>query len=89
MKNKFFTFTIVFVLITLSLTINYYFNNKKFMSTYVSEVNSLDQTIANNQKLLESLDSDIAYNSSKEFIEKIAREKLGLVMEDEIVFIEH
>ncbi len=89
MKNKFFTFTIVFIIITFSLTVNYYFKNKKFMSTYVAEVNALDQTIAINQQLLESLDADISYNSSKEFIEKIAREKLGLVMEDEIVFIEH
>ncbi len=89
MKNKFFTFTIVFILITFSLTVNYYFQNKKFMSSFVAEANSLDQTISDNEKLIESLDADISYNSSKEFIEKIAREKLGLVMEDEIVFIEH
>ncbi len=89
MKNKFLTFTIIFVCITSFGTLNYYLKNKNFMASYVQESLDLDKTIEENSKTIEDLNNDINYHSSSEFIEKVAREKLGLVMEDEIVFIEN
>lgn len=89
MKNKLLLFTIIFVLITSGATLNYYIQNKKFMSSYVAELDSLNSTIEKNEKTLQTLQSNLEYNSSKEFIEKVAREKLGLVMNDEIIFKEN
>ncbi len=89
MRNNFFVFSLIFISLTFFITINYYFNNKEFMSSYVSELETLEQTIIENEQLIKDLESDITYNSSKEFIEKTAREKLGFVMPDEIVFIEN
>ncbi len=89
MKNKFLVSTIIFILVTSVLTVNYYFKNKQFMSSYVAELNTLTATAEENEKTLKNLNASIDYNSSNEFIEKTAREKLGLVMDDEIIFIEN
>ncbi len=89
MKNKFLTFTILFICITSIGTLHYYIQNKNFISSYVDESLALDKTIEENNETLQTLDEDIAYHSSDEFIEKVAREKLGLVMDDEIIFIEN
>ncbi len=88
MKNKFFIYTLIFILVTSVLTLNYYFKNKEFMSTYVAELNTLDSQIESNEQQLKDLNADLSYQSSSAFVEKIAREKLGLVMQDEIIFIE-
>ncbi len=89
MKNKFLAFTIIFICITSLGTLHYYIQNKNFISSYVDESIALDKTINENNEILDNLNSDISYHSSDEFIEKVAREKLGLVMDDEIIFIEN
>lgn len=89
MKNNFLLLTIVFM-VCISLATLYYVNNSKEVAlTFTTELDSLNNTIDENEKTIAGLESDIEYHSSKEFIEKTAREKLGFVMPDEIVFIDN
>lgn len=88
MKNNFVVLTFIFM-VCISLSTFYYVNKSKEVAlTFTTELNTLDSTIEANEKTIAGLKSDIEYHSSKEFIEKTAREKLGFVMPDEIVFVE-
>ncbi len=89
MKSNFVIPVVLFIAISFVFTANYYFQNKKSMSVYYTELNNLNKTIENNETELNNIKRDIEYNSSQEFVEKVAREKLGLVKDDEIVFIEN
>lgn len=89
MKNKFLMLTVICMFcITLS-TVYYISQTKAKTAVFASELEQLETTIKENERKIEELHSDIEYQSSKEFIEKTAREKLGFVMSDEIVFIEN
>ena len=66
------------ILIKQQSNINYY-NNK---------ISNLKTQIAAQEELLEELKKKSAIYSSDYYIEKVAREELGLVMPDEKVFID-
>lgn len=52
------------------------------------EIESLNIQIAQQQKRLDELDELKEKVDSDEYIEKVAREKLGLIKENEIMFID-
>ncbi len=62
------------------------FRLKKKISTYQAATVSLGEQIQEEKDRAEELERLPAYISSPEYIEKAAREKFGLVYEDEIIF---
>ena len=60
---------------------------KKINTTYASNV-ALEQQIREEEERTQQLQSLPAYVNSDEYIERLAREKFGLVYEDEILFKE-
>ncbi len=52
------------------------------------EIENLNMQIAQQQKKLDELDELKTKVDSDEYIEKVAREKLGLIKENEIMFID-
>jgi len=53
-----------------------------------AQLNGINDQIAKGEEEKLALDRDQAYYESDEFIEKIAREQLGLIKRDEIIFIQ-
>lgn len=89
MRNSYLIPVIVLISAVFFATSVFCIKNKKDMNNYYTELSDLNKTIIENSKELERINEDIEYNSSKEYIEKVAREKLGFVMEDEIIFKEN
>lgn len=89
MKHNYFLPVMVFICITFCITLNSYNENKEFMSSYIAQLDDLNAQIDSNNEIIEGLQTDISYYSSQEFVEKIAREKLGLVKDNEIIFKEN
>lgn len=56
-------------------------------SKYQSEIDILEQKIEENNNLANQITEDIDNSQSDEFIEKMARENLKMVKEDEIVYV--
>ncbi|MEA4971928.1 MAG: septum formation initiator family protein [Candidatus Metalachnospira sp.] len=69
----------VFVAVNLVLQLNTYAQLK-------SEKETIENRIEEENKKKEDYNNQMEYYSTDEYIEKIAREQLGLVMPDEIVF---
>ena len=59
-----------------------------YFHKYDSELESYNMRISEEQLKYEQLKNTRSKVSSKEYIEEVAREKLGLVMPNEIVFID-
>lgn len=53
---------------------------------YEQQIEALDNQIAEQKQRKEDLQTRSIYITTKQFIEEFAREKLGLVFEDEIIF---
>ena len=53
---------------------------------YEQQIEALDNQIAEQKKRREDLQTRSIYITTKQFVEDFAREKLGLVFEDEIIF---
>lgn len=53
---------------------------------YEQQIEALDNQIAEQKQRREDLQTRSIYITTKQFIEEFAREKLGLVFEDEIIF---
>ena len=51
-----------------------------------AKIQELNNSIAEQKKRSEELDAQKAYTQTREYIEKIAKEKLGLVYPNEIIF---
>ena len=62
------------------------FRLKKKISSYRANAISLGEQIQEERDRAEELEKLPAYIGSDEYIEKAAREKFGLVYEDEIIF---
>lgn len=60
---------------------------KKELAVKQEEIDSLNEQIAEQEQITEEINEYKKYVETDEFVEDIAREKLGLVYEDEIVFI--
>ncbi len=55
-------------------------------TAYASQVEELEEQIAEEQDRSQELEKLPEYTQSQEYIEKMAREKFGLVYPDEIIF---
>ncbi len=69
----------VFVAVNIAIQLNTYVELK-------SQKEDLEEQIDKEKQKKEEYSNQMEYYSSDEYIEKIAREQLGLVMPDEIVF---
>ncbi|MBP3872754.1 MAG: septum formation initiator family protein [Lachnospiraceae bacterium] len=54
--------------------------------TYAQQIESLEQKITDEQDRGESIETFRGYTHTNAYIEKVAREKLGLVYPDEVIF---
>ena len=75
---------VVFVLITVLLMQSYVLKNK--ISAASASNDELRTQITQEQGRTEDLKTLPAYINSDEYIEKVAREKFGLVYKDEVIF---
>ncbi len=82
--NIFICFFIVAVMITLT-TYNI-LEDREYINQKIEERDMNAARIEAGEKEIERLTKEIEYRGSREFIEKIAREELGFVMKDEIIF---
>lgn len=69
----------VFVAVNIAIQLNTYVELK-------AQKQELEEKIAEEEQKKEEYNNQMEYYSTDEYIEKIAREQLGLVMPDEIVF---
>lgn len=53
---------------------------------YEQQIEALDNQLAGQKQRREDLQTRSVYITTKQFVEEFAREKLGLVFEDEIIF---
>lgn len=83
--SKIYIFAYLFFLICFATYVNHYY---KILNDYNKQINQLSNEIElekkNNAKLIEQIE----YKNSNEYIEKIAREKLGMIKNNEIIFID-
>ena len=79
------TILITAVLMYTGLTV---FKQEVAFNKYDSEIEKYERLIEEEQLRNEQLVSTRMKISSKEYVEEIAREKLGLVMPNEIVFVD-
>lgn len=55
-------------------------------TAYAEQMSEVQQEFSNEQDRTKDLEEQKAYMKTKKYIEEIAREKLGLVYKDEIIF---
>ena len=75
---------VVLVLLTVML-----FQSRKLEAknaAYVEQIAQLKQWLADVDSLLAEIEKMPEYTHTKEYVEKVAREKFGLVYEDEMIF---
>lgn len=76
---------IIMLSLLVALSIKGYMTTKK-IKAYQAEITELQQDIKDEELRSGQIEEFKEYTKTDEYAEKIAREKLGLVMEDEIVF---
>ncbi len=64
----------------------YLMEDQEYLEANLAIKEANEAKIEANMKEIERLENEIEYQGSKEFVEKIAREELGFVMKDEIIF---
>ena len=86
-QNRFsmFLVTLVVVLILVAVSVKSADLRGKF-AEYAVEEQELDRQIEDEKKRAEEIEEYRKYTQTKKFAEEIAKEKLGLVYEDEILF---
>lgn len=55
-------------------------------STYAQQIEILEEKISEEQGRSESIETFRKYTNTNAYVEKVAREKLGLVYPDEVIF---
>ena len=73
---------VIFLMLVVAIN-NYQLNNK--LASYQEKEKMLTEQIEQEQKRSEEIEEFRKYTKTKKYIEEIAREKLGLVYEDEII----
>lgn len=84
-NNLIFAFLLIVIIVTLSVPM-YKGIEKKFRLE--EEISSLAEQSAQAAHYNNELKDRIRYSDEDEYVEKIAREKLNMVMPDEILFID-
>jgi len=64
------------------------FSNLNIYNGFKAQISGIRAEIDRAEERKKSLTKDQSYYSSDEFVEKIAREQLGLIRKDEIIFIQ-
>ena len=87
MKSKF-KFLKILVFITISIyVIITLINQQKVLSSYNNMQDQLNIELAEKEKYQEELKASIQNINSEEYIEKVAREKLGMYKTNERVYV--
>ena len=63
-------------------------NQQSVITNNSKEISELSEQLAQTEQELEEINDSAAEYSSDEFVEKVARERLGLVRPDETIFID-
>lgn len=79
--------TIVLIMMIIIVSVSRY-NLKKKQAEYDKREAQLTEQISDEEKRAEEIAEYEKYTKTKKFAEEIAKEKLGLVNEDEIIFKE-
>lgn len=81
--NKFYFITMIFIILSFSSYLFYKYDN---LIQYNEKIKQINKEINAANKKNEELKYQAKYKNSKEYIEKVARDKLGMVKNNEIVF---
>lgn len=86
-RNKIGILSISFVVISLFVVITVKGQDLRAKNEmYIQKEADLDKKIAQEEKRSEELKEYSKYVKTKKYIEEVAREKLGLIYEDEMIF---
>ena len=86
-QNKFGMFLVGFVALMIVGVVSFgSFRLKAKQSDYQTRITELNEQIAAEEKRTEDLDELRRYTQTNAYIEQVAKEKLGLVYPDEIIF---
>ena len=87
-QDKIAMILITIVVIVLTIVVGYrVYNLKVQLNENKEKIESLNKEYAEEEKRKEEIAEYQKYTQTDEFVEDVAREKLGLVHDDEIVFI--
>ncbi len=78
-------FILIFILSTSVVVINQH----KLYTREKNIQNELNEKIDNQKKTQDKLEKELHYKLTDDYVEKVAREKLGLVKKDEIIFVDN
>lgn len=78
----------ILLLLALGYTISILISQQKMLNSYNSEIKILETKIAKEEDTKESLNQVKGNIDSTEYIEQIAREKLGMYLPNERVYID-
>nr|WP_317356837.1 septum formation initiator family protein [uncultured Tyzzerella sp.] len=84
--NKLYFITMFFVVLSFSSYLFYKYDN---LMEYNEKIQQLNEEIDAANKKNEELKYQTEYKNSNEYIEKIARDKLGMVKNNEIIFYDN
>ena len=87
-QNRMSMILITIAVIVLTIVVGYSVYNMKIeLDENKEKIESLNKEYAEEEKRKEEIAEYQKYTQTDEFVEDVAREKLGLVYDDEIVFI--
>lgn len=79
----------IFILLAIFLYLSYIFvNQQRLLYAKNLELNKIENKIGEEEKLNEELSIEKEMIQSDEYIERVAREKLGMVKKDERIFMD-
>ncbi len=81
--NKLYFIIMIFIILTFSSYLVYKYDS---LVKYNEKIKELEKEISIANQKNEELKSQTDYKNSNEYIEKVARDKLGMVKNNEIVF---
>lgn len=79
----------IFILLAIFIYLSYIFmNQQRLLYAKNIELSKIENKIAEEEKLNEELSMEKEMIQSDEYMEKVAREKLGMVKKDERVYVD-
>lgn len=78
----------ILLVIVLAYVCNIFISQQKMLNTYNSDVEKYETSLAKEQETQESLLAIKENVNSSEYIEQVAREKLGMYLPNERVYID-
>ncbi len=87
-KPKRYAFKIILVLAVLAYALFHYANQRKLLSELETQRANNEARIDSLQTEIATLEKEIEYSESLEFVEKVARDELGMVRPREIIYVD-